>query len=65
MKSFKSLPKLENDFWLVKCEECGKLFKYKDASLELKETIWFCSDSCREAYCKKHHKKECEECELK
>jgi hypothetical protein len=58
------LPKLENDFWLQKCEECGKLFKYRDASLEIKENMAFCSDSCREAYFKKHHAKELRECEI-
>lgn len=42
MNRFKYLPKLEGDFWFQKCEECGKLFKYRDASLELKEVFWYC-----------------------
>jgi hypothetical protein len=44
---------------------CGSKLTKETSYLEFEETIWFCSDSCREAYYKKHHKKELEECELK
>jgi hypothetical protein len=29
-----------------------------DASLEFKETIWYCCEACREKYYRKHHKKD-------
>ena len=37
---------------------CLKMFKYLNASAEIKEVLWFCSHKCREEYWKKHHEQE-------
>lgn len=54
----------EKDFTNVQCVECGKKFKFRNASTDYLEIIVYCSDACREEFYKKHHKEELKELEL-
>lgn len=48
----------EDDFTITKCVECKKKFRFRSASLDFKEIICFCSDTCREKYYRAHHESE-------
>lgn len=50
-----------DDFINVRCVECKKKFRFRSASLDFLEVIHFCSNRCREAYYRKHHRAELED----
>jgi ribosomal protein L24E len=54
----------ENRPLRVRCLECGRVFTYPEASPEIKELIWFCSEKCRERYHMKHYKRDALELEM-